>query len=92
MADTTISLIAEFLGTFLLVLIFFITGGNPFLTGLGVTLIMFLIGGISGSAINPALSAGAMIIGALDIPTGLAYIIVELLAAIAATYAFIAVA
>ena len=49
-------LISEFLGTFLLTIMFFITNGNPYLLGFTVGIIFLVLGPISGGLSNPALS------------------------------------
>lgn len=65
-ASTTIKLIAEFLGTFLLMVSILASGGNYLIIGATLAIIVFLIGGISGAAVNPAVAAGLWSSGSLS--------------------------
>ena len=51
-----VSLIAEFLGTFLLVLSVFASGGNAYVVGATLAVVILLTGKLSGGHVNPAIS------------------------------------
>ena len=83
-----IILLAEFLGTFLLMLSMLASGGNPLVIGATLAFVIFLTGGISGSAVNPALAAGLWYTGTLTDSNAIAYIVFEILGGLAAAYAY----
>ncbi len=91
-ASLPIKLLAEFLGTFLLMLSVLASGGSPIIIGLTLALIVFLTGGISGAAVNPALAAALWYSGTLNATTFSLYTIVEVLGAVAAAFAYRVVA
>lgn len=81
-------LVAEFLGTFLLMVSVLTSGANYLIVGATLALIMFLIGGISGAPVNPAVAAGMWYSGSLDTLTYSLYAGIEVLGAIAAAYSY----
>jgi aquaporin Z len=91
-ASVAIKLVAEFLGTFLLMLSFLASGGSPIIIGLTLALIVFLTGGISGAAVNPAIAAALWYSGSLNAMTFSLYTVVEVLGAVAAVFAYRVVA
>ena len=91
-ASVPIKLVAEFLGAFLLMISILASGGNFLIIGATLGLIVFLIGGISGASVNPAVSAGLYYSGTLNATLFALYSIVELLGAVAAVYAYKVVA
>lgn len=88
MAGTGVKLIAEFLGTFLLMLVLLASGGSPIMIGAALGLIVFLIGGISGAAVNPALAAGLWYNGSLSNQLFGSYVAAEVLGAVSAVWAY----
>jgi len=87
-ASLAIKLLAEFLGAFLLMLSILASGGNFLIIGLTLALIVFLTGGISGAAVNPAIAAGLWISGVLNSSTFAMYSIAEVLGGLAAAYSY----
>jgi aquaporin Z len=83
--------LAEFLGTFLL-LISILATGNALIIGLTLALIIFLVGGLSGGHVNPAVSLAMFINGSLSVMDLVAYVIVQLAGGAAAVYIFNALA
>lgn len=93
--DTMKKQVAEFIGTFTLVLFgcgsAVIAGGDIGLTGIsfafGLALIgmAYAIGPVSGCHINPAVSLGAVAAGRMTMPEAVKYIIAQLAGAIAAS-------
>jgi len=80
-------LISEYLGTFSLTLAL-ISTSNPLILGLVFTGIGFLIGGISGANINPAISFAYYMQGRLDGHELFLYTLVQFIAAITAYSVF----
>ena len=87
-----LKLFAEYLGTFLLMLTVLATGGNPLLIGSALALIVFATGGISGAAVNPAISLGLWSIGSLDALSLVWYVLIQLGAGVSAAWVYKAVA
>ena len=86
------ALVGEFLGAFLLMLSVLVSAGNALVIGLTLAFIVFLIGPISGAAVNPAIAFGSFFQGTLSLLDSCLYIAVEYGGALAAVYAFKAVA
>jgi glycerol uptake facilitator-like aquaporin len=91
-AGVGVKLVAEFLGTFLLMTSILVSGGNFLIIGATLALIVFVIGGISGASVNPAVSAGLWYSGTLSTQMFALYSIVELAGAVAAVMAYNTVA
>jgi aquaporin Z len=87
----TFPFLVEFLGTFLL-LISILATGNAFIIGATLALIILLIGGISGAHVNPAVSLAMLIKGAITGAEFGGYAVSQLLGAVAAFYAYKALA
>ncbi len=83
---------AEFLGTFLLVLSIFASGGNWLVIGATLAVIVLLIGAVSGGHVNPAVSLSALIHGLIDMNKFVGYVVVQLAGAAAAVYTYKALA
>jgi aquaporin Z len=84
--------LGEFLGCMLLVLSVFVSGGNAVVIGLTLAFIVFLIGPISGAAVNPAIAFASFVKGDLDQQTTVSFILAEFLGGLAATWAYIKLA
>ena len=82
------SLAGEFLGTYLLVLSVFASGGNPIVIGLTLAIIVFLIGGVSGANVNPAVSLAGLLNGFMDGTKFISYVVVQLAGGAAAYYTY----
>jgi glycerol uptake facilitator-like aquaporin len=80
-------LIAEFFGTFLLLMSIFATG-NALVIGLTLALNVWLLGGISGSHVNPAVSVAMLVKGAISMTEFVSYTVVQMAGAVAAYYAY----
>ena len=83
--------LAEFFGTFLL-MISIVATGNAIIIGLTLALVIFLVGGLSGAHVNPAVSAGMFLNGSLSVSELAMYAIVQIAGAAAAVYVFNALA
>ena len=89
MASTiAVKLLAEFFGAFLLMVSILASGGNFLVIGATLGLIVFLIGGISGACVNPAVAIGVWYSGTISTNLLLGYSVVELLGGLAAAYAY----
>lgn len=78
--------LVEFLGTMFLMYVVFV--GNWLAAGLALAVAIFLGGPISGGAFNPAIAIGMCAVGKIPESDLLPYIIVEILGALAAFYAY----
>ena len=86
--SSVLPLLAEFLGLFLLVLSVLASGGNAFVVGGTLTLIILLVGNLSGANVNPAISVAMFLRGALTVEETMSYIVVQAAAGAAAFYAY----
>ena len=80
-------LVAEFFGTFLLLMSIFATG-NALVIGLTLALNVWLLGGISGSHVNPAVSIAMLVKGAISPTEFVTYTLSQFAGAISAYYAY----
>lgn len=83
--------LGEIIGTFLLVTIVAATGGNAFLIGLGLIVIVMMLFNISGSHVNPALTFGLFAMRKISLTKTIFYWMAQFVGAIAAilaTYGF----
>lgn len=87
-ATLLMALAGEFLGTFLLVLSVFASGGNPVVIGLTLAIITFLISGVSGGNVNPAVSLASLLNGFMDGTKFISYVVVQLAGGAAAYYTY----
>lgn len=86
--STPVKLFAEFMGTIAFMLSILASGGNFLIIGATLGIIVFLLGGISGACVNPAVSAGLWYSGSLSTSMFIMYSIAEILGALAAVYAY----
>ena len=87
-ASVPMKLFAEFIGAAALMLSILASGGNFLIIGATLGVIVFLIGGISGASVNPAVSAGLYYSGTLNGTMFLMYSIAQILGGLAAVYAY----
>ena len=80
-------ILGEFLGTFLLMMSILATG-NAIAIGLTLTFVVFLLGGVSGAHVNPAVSLVILLKGAISIAEFFVYILAQCAGAVAAYYAY----
>jgi aquaporin Z len=83
----TLPIISEFLGSFLLLLSILATG-NAFVIGATLTIIILLIGGVSGAHVNPAVSVAMYLKGGLSLNELLAYSAAQVVGGASALYAY----
>lgn len=84
-------LVAEFFGTFLLLMSIFATG-NALIIGLTLSLNIWLLGGISGCHLNPAVSLAMLVKGAVSSTEFVSYTLVQLAGAVSSWYVYNALA
>jgi len=84
-------LLAEFLGTFLL-LMSILTTGNALVIGGTLALLVLLLGGVSGAHVNPAVSVAMLLKGAISNTEFVTYTVAQCAGAAAAWYAYKALA
>ncbi len=87
MIDTT-ALLAEFLGTFLLVMTVLATSGSALMVGGALALIILLIGKTSGAHVNPAISTAMYMKGALSFNEFMGYVAAQVLGGVASLSAY----
>ena len=87
-ASLSMKVFTEFMGSAALMLSVLASGGNFLVVALTLAIIMFLLGGISGCAVNPAIAAGLWYSGSLNAIMFFAYATAEILGALAAVYAY----
>lgn len=80
-------LLAEFLGTFLLVMSILATG-NALVIGATLGLVVLLLGGVSGAHVNPAVSVAMLLKGAISSTEFATYAVAQCAGAAAAWYAY----
>lgn len=78
--------LAELIGTFFFVYVILASGGHPLIIGSALALLVYLIGGISGAAVNPAVSLAMLINGNLVVGEWVGYVVAELAGAAGAVY------
>ena len=83
-----VSLVAEFLGTFLLVLAVLASGGNAYVIGLTLIVIVLLTGKLSGAHVNPAISFAMFMKGSLSVKELVGYVVAQLLGGVSSLYAY----
>jgi aquaporin Z len=84
----SVSLVTEFLGTFLLVLSVLASGGNAYVIGATLAVVVLLTGKLSGAHVNPAISVTMYVKGALSLKELLAYSVSQVLGGVASLYAY----
>jgi len=80
-------LLAEFLGTFLLIMSILVTG-NALVIGGTLALLVLLLGGVSGAHVNPAVSVAMLLKGAISSMEFATYSVSQCAGAAAAYYAY----
>ena len=88
MKITFVSYVAEYIGAFFFVLAIFASMGNPLLMGAALALVLFLIIGISGGHVNPAVSLAMYMNGMLKPMDLFSYVFAQLLGGASAYYAY----
>ena len=83
-----VSLLSEFLGTFLLVLSVLASGGNFGVIGLTLAVVVLLCGKLSGAHVNPAISLTMYVKGGLSLTNLLSYVAVQCAGGVASLYAY----
>ena len=80
-------LLAEFFGTFLLSMSVLATG-NAIIIGATLTVIVFLLGGVSGAHVNPAISVAMVLKGAISMAEFVYFTVAQCAGAAVAYYAY----
>jgi glycerol uptake facilitator-like aquaporin len=88
MVSMALKYVAEFLGTFFFLVSILMSGGNAFIIGGILAIVILLIGGISGGMVNPAVAYAMFARGSIAFGEFLAYAFVQILAAAFAVYAY----
>jgi len=80
--------LAEYLGAFFFILAIFSSGGNPLIIGGALALVIYLVGGISGGHVNPAVSVAMFMNNDISVTKLLGYIVAQCLGGASAYYTF----
>jgi aquaporin Z len=83
-----VSYFAEYIGAFFFILSIFASGGNPFIIGAALAVVIFLVGSISGGHVNPAVSLAMYMNGSLRPMDLFKYVAAQLLGGASAVYAY----
>jgi aquaporin Z len=81
-------LVAEFLGTLLLVLSILASGGNALFVGLTLAVVIFFAGNTSGGHVNPAVSVAMYIRKRMSLEDLLSYVVAQTLGGAASVMLF----
>ena len=80
--------LAEYLGAFFFILAIFSSGGNPLIIGGALAIAVYLIGGISGGHVNPAVSASMLMNNSISMEKFVGYVAAQLLGGASAYYTY----
>jgi glycerol uptake facilitator-like aquaporin len=83
-----VALLAEFLGTFILTLSVFASGGNAYVIGATLAVTILLTAKLSGGHHNPAISAAMYAKGALSLKEFLAFTISQVAGGVSSLYIY----
>jgi len=75
------ALVAEFVGTFIIVASFLEMQGNPLFVGFALIGVVLVVGGVSGAHVNPAMTIGAWATRKISSLYALGYIVAQVLGA-----------
>jgi aquaporin Z len=81
-------LLAEFLGTLLLVLSILASGGNALFVGLTLALVIFFAANTSGGHVNPAVSFAMYLRKRMTLNDLLSYVVAQVLGGATSVYLF----
>jgi aquaporin Z len=88
MKVTPSSYAAEYVGAFFFILSIFVSGGNPLVIGGALALVIFLIAGVSGGHVNPAVSLAMMMNNSINTVEFAGYVAAQLAGGASAYYAY----
>ena len=88
MRVTTLSYVAEYIATFFFILTILVSGGQPLIIGVALAFAIFMVGGISGGHLNPAVSFTMFLNGSLKGSDLVMYILAQVLGGSSAYYAY----
>lgn len=80
--------IAELVGTFAFVLVILASGGNAYLVGAALAVVILLIGSISGGHVNPAVSFSMFMKGSMAPMEFATYAVAQIIGGLGAVYAY----
>jgi aquaporin Z len=78
------TLLAEFVGTFLLTAVYIVTKGEPLYLGFALIAIILTVGTLSGGHFNPLLTVGAWATRKINSMRAVGYLVAQILGAVAA--------
>lgn len=80
--------IAELVGTFAFILVILASGGNAYIIGAALAVVVLLIGSISGGHVNPAVSFAMFMKGGMTPIEFASYVVAQLIGGLGAVYAY----
>lgn len=88
MRVTNLSYLAEYLSTFFFILVILLSHGNPFVIGAALAFAIYMVAGISGGHLNPAVSFTMFMNGSIKSNEAVMYVLAQLLGGGSAYYAY----
>lgn len=88
MRITNLSYLAEYISTFFFIMVILVSNGSPFTIGAALAFAIYIVAGISGGHLNPAVSFTMWLKGAIPTNDAVMYMVAQLLGGASAYYAY----
>jgi len=88
MRVTNLSYLAEYVSTFFFILVILVSHGNPMIIGAALAFAIYMVAGISGGHLNPAVSFTMFMNGSMKSNEAVMYVLAQLLGGGSAYYAY----
>lgn len=88
MRVTNLSYLAEYVSTFFFILVILVSHGNPMVIGAALAFAIYMVAGISGGHLNPAVSFSMFMNGSIRSNEAVMYVLAQLLGGGSAYYAY----
>jgi aquaporin Z len=88
MRRSTLSYLAEYIGSFFFILAIFASGGNPIIIGAALALAIFLVANHTDGHLNPAVSVAMLLNDKMEMRHFIGYVTAQILGGASAFYAY----